>query len=181
MSGSIAPFYADWADYDRRTAAALRAMPAGDLALRVDGDHHWPVWAVAGHTVGARVFWLCHVLGEPGAETTPFTDPSGFGWGDDLSVVRTAGDVADAYAATWRIVAGCLERWTTDMLGDTFRREGRLGTQVHTRQSVLLRLINHEAYHVGEINLTLGVHGRTTIDLWPPADWMEAAGAAART
>jgi uncharacterized damage-inducible protein DinB len=174
VSGSIAPFYADWADYDRRTATALRAMSGEDLALPVSA-HGWPIWAVAGHTVGARVYWLCHVFGEPGAETTPFTDPSGFGWEDDLSVIRTAAEVGDAYDATWRVVAGCLERWTPEMVGESIRRQGRLGTQVHTRQSVLLRLINHEAYHVGEISLTLGAKGREPIDLWPAEEWVEDA------
>ena len=51
---------------------------------------------------------------------------------------------------------GCLDRWTPEMLGDVIRREGSGGVQVHTRQSILLRMINHEAYHVGEVNLSSG-------------------------
>src|SRR5579862_371101 len=175
-SGSIRPFYADWAGYNRRVAEALGRLSAEDLALVVpaprDGDiGPWPIWAVAGHTVGARVYWLCHVLGELGAETTPFTDPSGFGWEDELSVVRTADEVACAYASTWRVVEGCLDRWTPAMLADEVRR----GSQVHTRQSLLLRLINHEAYHAGEIGVTLSSNGRAPIDLWPAADWRSDA------
>ncbi|MCI0345480.1 MAG: DinB family protein [Chloroflexi bacterium] len=170
-SNSIAPFYADWAGYNRRTAGALGGLSAEDLALQVAGSDHWPIWAVAGHTVGARVFWLCHVAGEPGAETTPFADPTGLGWEDDLATVRSAAEIAGAYESTWRIVAGCLERWTPDMLGESFERQGRTTLQRHTRQSLLLRLINHEAYHVGEMSLALGAHGREPIDLWPAADW----------
>jgi uncharacterized damage-inducible protein DinB len=175
VSETITLFYADWADYNRRTVAALRAMAEDDLALRVSGSDHWPIWAIAAHMAGTRVYWLCHVLKEPGAETTPFTDPGGFGWEDDLATVRSGTEVADAYEASWRIVAGCLERWTAAMLSETFRREGRAGWQVHSRQSILLRLINHEAYHVGEISLTLGANGGSPIDLWPPADWAEDA------
>jgi len=44
---------------------------------------------------------------------------------------------------------------------------------MHTRQSVLMRIITHEAYHCGEISLTLGKNGlggRTSpngpIDMW---------------
>jgi uncharacterized damage-inducible protein DinB len=175
VSDSIRSFYADWAGYNRRTAEALRALSTEDLALRVAGSDHWPIWAVAGHTAAARVYWLCHVLGEAGAETTPFTDPTGFGWEDDLSVVRTAEEVAAAYESTWRVVASCLDRWTPEMLGETFFRQGKTTRQMHTRQSILLRLINHEAYHVGEISLVLGANGREPIDLWPPGDWVEDA------
>lgn len=44
--------------------------------------------------------------------------------------------------------------------------------QLHTRQSVLMRLITHEAYHSGELALTLGGHGlggtspNDPIDMW---------------
>ena len=171
-AGSIAPFYADWSRYNRRILERLGSLPADDLALRVAGSDHWPIWAVAGHTAGARVYWLCSALGEPGAETTPFQDPNGLGWEDNLTTPRNAAELVKAFESSWRIVAGCLERWTPQMLGETFERQARSGLQRHTRQSVLLRLINHDAYHAGEISLTLGANGREPIDLWPPADWL---------
>jgi uncharacterized damage-inducible protein DinB len=177
---SIRPFYADWAGYNRRTMDGLGALSTADLALMVgadrgNGEEPWPIWAVAGHTAGTRVYWLCQVFGEPGAETTPFTDPTGLGWEDDLSTPRTAAELVDAYRSTWRIIEGCLERWTPATLGEGIRRERGGGTQVHTRQSILLRMINHEAYHLGEINLALGSNGRTPIDPWPSSDWLEGA------
>jgi uncharacterized damage-inducible protein DinB len=175
MTGdSIRPFYADWAGYNRRVVEALGRLAPEDLAL-VGGFYHWPIWAIAAHTVAARVFWLCNTAGEPGAETTPFSDPSGFGWEDDLSVVRSRNEIVDAYDSTWRIVAGCLERWTPEMLGESIRRQGRTTVQLHTRQSLLLRLITHEAYHAGEISTALSENGREPIDLWPPGDWVEDA------
>jgi uncharacterized damage-inducible protein DinB len=173
---SIAPFYADWRGYNRRMAEHLRSLSAEDLALGAGDDRGWPIWAIAAHTVGARVFWLCHVLGEPGAEGTPFTDPDGFGWEDDLEHVRTGHEVADAWESTWRVVEGCLERWTPDMLGETIDRKGRTGVQRHSRQSILLRLITHEGYHAGEISLIEGIHGRPQLDPWPPGDWLVEAG-----
>jgi uncharacterized damage-inducible protein DinB len=172
--GSIAPFYADWPAYNRRVIEHLRSLSAEDLALRSTGGHdYWPIWAIAAHPVATRVFWLCAVFGEPGAETTPFTDPSGYGWEDDLDHVRSAEEVAGAWESTWSIVQGCLDRWTPEMLGETFRRQGRTGVQVHTRQSILLRLITHEAYHSGEIALIEGLHGRPQLDPWPARDWLE--------
>ena len=38
--------------------------------------------------------------------------------------------------------------------------------QIHTRQSVLMRLITHDAYHCGEVSQTLGGHRLGEIDLW---------------
>ena len=38
--------------------------------------------------------------------------------------------------------------------------------QMHTRQSVLFRLVTHDAYHTGEMSLVLGSHGLGEIDLW---------------
>lgn len=176
MSDSIAPFYSDWAGYQRRIVDALGAMSDEDLALVVEVNG-WPIWAAAAHTAGARVWWLCHVLGEPGMETTPFTDPEGFGWEDDLSVVRSRDEVVGAWESSWRIVAGCLERWTPAMLAATVRRGSGEHEQVHTRQSILMRLITHEAYHAGEISLTLARAGREPIDLWPGADWVADSAA----
>ena len=178
---SIRPFYADWPGYNRRVAEHLGRLSPEDLALivpaaRDGGVGPWPIWAVAGHTVGARIYWLCHVFGEPGAETTPFTDPSGFGWEDDLTVVRTGAEVVGAYESTWRVIEGVLDRWTPAMLTEGVQR----GSQVHTRQSMLLRLINHEAYHAGEISSTLTAHGRDPIDLWPSHDWAADAPRALR-
>ena len=52
------------------------------------------------------------------------------------------------------------------MLNDEYRRESGGKTQTHTRRSVLMRLITHDAYHSGEISQILGVHGLPEIDLW---------------
>lgn len=167
---SIAPFYADWRRYNDRMVTALREMSAEDLALR-PSHGHWPIWAIAAHSAAARVYWLCSVLGEPGAEATPFSDPAS-GWEDDLDTPRTVEELTLAWESSWAVVQGCLNRWTPAMLDEVFRREGRTGPQLHTRQSVLLRLITHEAYHAGEIALIQGIHGRPPLDLWPPRDWL---------
>jgi uncharacterized damage-inducible protein DinB len=52
------------------------------------------------------------------------------------------------------------------MLNDEYQREIGGKTQKHTRQSVLMRLITHDAYHSGEISQILGVNGLPEIDLW---------------
>ena len=57
------------------------------------------------------------------------------------------------------------------MLSDEFTREIGGKTQIHTRQSVIMRLITHDAYHAGEISQLLGAHGLPEIDLWRPDAW----------
>jgi uncharacterized damage-inducible protein DinB len=171
-AGSIAQFYADWRRYNERVVDHLRGLSAEDLARRAPGLDQWPIWAIAAHTVGARVYWLCHVFGEPGVETTPFPDPTGLGWEDELEVVRSGDEVVGAWESTWGVIQGCLDRWTPDSLVEVVRREGRSGIEEHSRQSILLRLITHEAYHGGEIALIEGIHGRPQLDLWPARDWL---------
>jgi uncharacterized damage-inducible protein DinB len=180
LPSTLRPFYADWAGYNRRWIEGLRRLSPEDLTLPVAADRGyetepWPIWAVAAHTVGPRVFWLCDVFGEPGAEHTPFPGPTP-GWEDDLSRPRSTDELVWAWESTWNVIEGVLDRWTPDTLDVEARRlEPPRPPEVHTRQSILLRLMNHEAYHLGEVNLVLGSHGREPIDPWPGHEWQEGA------
>jgi uncharacterized damage-inducible protein DinB len=162
---SIAPLYDGWHLTNRALIGALERLVPEQLALPV-GSPTWPIWASASHLAGARVFWLCQIFKEPGAETTPFTDPTGFGWEDDLSHPRGADELVGALESTWRIVEHCLETWTPESLGQEFPRARGDEIWMHTRQSVLMRLITHDAYHTSEISLTLGSNGLGEIDIW---------------
>ncbi len=179
-AGPLRPFYADWAGYNRRWIEGIRRLTPEDLALPVPATRDyetppWPIWAVAAHTVGPRVFWLCDVFGEPGAEQTPFPGDTP-GWEDDLSHPRTVDELVWAWESTWKVIEGCLDRWTTDTLDVSVRRdEAGRPPEVHTRQSILMRMINHEAYHLGEINVVLGSNGREPIDPWPGREWEASA------
>jgi uncharacterized damage-inducible protein DinB len=165
---SVAGFYEGWGKHNGRLIEAVRALSDDQLALRA-APNKWPIWAIAAHTAGMRVYWLCGVFKEPGAESTPFTDPaSGYGWEDDESTPRGAHEVVTALESSWAIVERCLQNWTTSMLRDEYTREISGKTQTHTRQSVLVRMITHDAYHSGEISLILGANGLPEIDLWRP-------------
>lgn len=166
-SGSIRPFYDRWPQYNRRLVEVITPMTAEQLAIR-PAPARAPIWATVGHTAGVRVYWLCGVFGEPGAETTPFAEPDGPGWEDDESVPREAGELVTALETTFGIIERCLDRWTPEMLAEPFTREFAGAKQVHTRSSVLQRLFSHEAYHCGELSQTLGIHGLPQIDLWRP-------------
>ena len=164
---SIRRFYDRWPQYNRRLAELVRPMTAELLAIRPSPKGE-PIWATVGHTVAARNYWLCGVAGEPGAETTPWPDPYADGWEDELSHPRTADELVMAIDSTWAIVDRVLDRWTPEMLDENIERRDLGRVQVHSRASILQRLLTHEAYHCGALSQTLGIHGLPQIDLWAP-------------
>jgi uncharacterized damage-inducible protein DinB len=162
---SIRPFYDMWPQYNRRLRDVVAAMTPAQLAVRPAPDL-WPIWATVGHTCGGRVYWLCDVIGEPGAGTTPFGGGAELGWEDDLDHPRGPEELAEALDSTFRIVERCLDEWTPEMLGDVIERTYAGTTQRHTRSSILQRIFSHDAYHCGELSQTLGIHELPQIDLW---------------
>jgi uncharacterized damage-inducible protein DinB len=163
----IRPFYDRWPQYNRRLTEIVGAMSDEQLAIRPAPDLS-PIWATVGHTAGVRVYWLCAVVGEPGAEATPFDPQAEEGWEDDLDHPRGADELVFALNSTWAIIDRCLDQWTPAMLDETVERFYGEQRQVHSRASILQRLLTHEAYHCGELSQTLGIHGLPQIDLWRP-------------
>ena len=165
MAESVAPFYLGWRQANDRLIETVAGLTDAELAW-TSAPQMWPIWALVGHLAGARVYWLCTILGEPGLSTTPFTESTTEGWEDDLAHPRGADELVHALRSTFAVVEGCLERWTPQMLQVDFRRERNGVIQLHSRQSILFRLITHDASHAGEISQLLGTHGRGEIDLW---------------
>jgi hypothetical protein len=118
---TIRLFYDRWPQYERRLVDSIRGLTPEQLALQA-APEHWPVWAIASHVAGSRVYWLCQVLAEPGVETTPFADPAGDGWEDDLNHPRSADEVVGALESTFAIIDAALDRWTPEMLSDRVER-----------------------------------------------------------
>jgi uncharacterized damage-inducible protein DinB len=162
---SIRRFYDRWPQYNRRLTEIVGAMTDEQLAIRSAPDR-MAIWATAAHCAGVRPYWLCAVLGEPGAEMTPFADPNADGWEDDPDHPRTASELVWALDTTWAIVDACLDRWTPEMLDEEVVRQYLDQRQVHSRSSILQRMLTHDAYHCGELSQTLGIHGLPQIDLW---------------
>ena len=163
---SVTQLFPDWAEYAERLVDAVRDLTEEQLALRAGRDHA-PIWGLAAHVAGARTYWLCGVLGEPGAEATPSPDPaSGVGWEDDETHPRSGAELAWALESTWNVVAGCLGRWTPDMLPEPLALTFGAAIRYHSRGSILNRLLSHDAFHAGEISQVLGANGLRAIDLW---------------
>src|SRR4051794_41591260 len=104
---SIVAAYANWAVYNRLLTEAIASMSDEDLRLRPPAGDHWPIWALAAHLAGARIYWLCGVLQEPGLEAaSSFVNAeTGETWEDDLAVPRSAPEVAEALRISSAIVA----------------------------------------------------------------------------
>jgi hypothetical protein len=165
-NATIRPAYSKWPEYNRRLSDVVAGLTEEQLALR-PSPKRWPMWATVGHAACQRVFWLCDFAGEPGAETTRFTDAGHNCPGDDdLENVLSADQLVEALDSTFRIVESCLDRWTLDMLDEEIRREDYGPDWVHTRGSVIQRVFSHDVYHSAELNETLGKAGLPQIDLW---------------
>jgi hypothetical protein len=113
------------------------------------------------------VFWLCDFAGEPGAETTPFTNAVYDCPGDDdLEHVLGPEALATALDASFRIVDRCLDTWTVASLADVLRRPEWDDSWVHTRGDVIQRVFRHDIYHCAELNEALGAAGLLQVDLF---------------
>jgi hypothetical protein len=164
----IAALAEQWGRINQNISEIVRETTDDDLNLPVP-PRGWPIWAVVAHTMGTRVYWLCGVLKQPGAELTPFdqeTVTEGLGWEDHLDTPRSREDLIRAIDSTWQVVAGWLQRWSPDRLKETYPREGRSGRQWHTNPSIFMRLLSHEGYEIGQVAMSLGLRGREVIDIW---------------
>ncbi|MDQ3690927.1 MAG: DinB family protein [Chloroflexota bacterium] len=166
-STSIRPAYSNWPRYNQVLRDVVGGLTVEQLAMRPSSSERWPLWATIGHAACQRVFWLCDFAGEPGAETTRFTDAAHDCPGDDdLEHVLSAADLVEALDSTFRIVESCLDRWTLDMLDEEIRRQDFGPDWVHTRGSVIQRVFAHDVYHSAELNEAFGLTGLPQIDLW---------------
>ena len=164
--GTIRPAYSTWPKYNQRLSDAVAALTDEQLAIQPSPDR-WPLWATVGHAACQRVFWLCDFAGEPGAETTPFTNAAYNCPGDDdLEHVLGSEALVAALDSTFRIVEDCLDRWTLGMLEEEIRRPEWDDSWVHTRGAVIQRVFSHDVYHTAELNEALGAAGLPQVDLW---------------
>ncbi len=164
---SVAPIYEGLQRTQARLVHRLPELGPQELQLSASPEG-WPIWAIVSHIASARVYWLCGVFKESGADTTPFPDPNGDGWEDHLDVPRRSDELMFAIESSWRIVDSCLARWTPETMGEIFTRVRNGEVQRHSRHSVLTRLVMHDAFHCGEVSSLLGAQGLASMDPWEP-------------
>jgi uncharacterized damage-inducible protein DinB len=165
-TATIRPAYSSWPAVNRALCDVVATLTDEQLALQPSPER-WPLWATIGHAACQRVFWLCVFAGEPGADTTPFTN-SGYSCpGDeDLEHVLNAEQLVEALDSTFRIIEGCLDRWTIGMLDEVIRHREGGESREHSRGWVIQRVFIHDVYHCAELNETFGRAGMPQIDLW---------------
>jgi uncharacterized damage-inducible protein DinB len=164
---TIRPAFSQWPMYDRRLRDLVAGLTEEQLARQLTPGS-WPVWAIVGHLACQRVFWLCDFAGEPGRETTRFTNATYDCPGDDdLEHVLSAADLTEALETTFRIVDGVLDRWTMGALDDVLRRPEWDDSWVQTRGAVIQRVFTHDVYHMAEASQIVGMAGVPALDLWP--------------
>lgn len=163
---SIRLAYPDWAAHDARLRERVSALTAEQLAV-TPSPERWPLWATIGHLACQRVFWLCDVAGEPGAETTRFTNAAYDCPGDDdLEHVLSADQLVEALASTFRIVEDCLDRWSLASLTEVVEHPEWPGFHDYTRGQIIQRVFAHDISHIAELNEALGNARLAQIDLW---------------
>ena len=158
--------YARWPEQHQRLRDRVATLTDADLALRPSSDR-WPVWASIGHLACQRVFWLCDFAGEPGAESTRFTN-AGFDCpgDDDLVNVLSAADLVEALDSTFAIIERVLDTWTVRVLDEVITQPAWGDNRAHSRGWVINGTYGHDVWHTAELNETLGRHGLPLIDFW---------------
>lgn len=163
---TIRTAFGTWPHYNERLRETVASMTEEQLAIQAAPDR-WPAWATVGHALCQRVFWICDFAGEPGADTTRFTNAAFDCPGDDdLEHVLSADDLVTSIDATFRIVDGCLDRWTIGMLDEVISHPEWGDTSTHTRGWIIQRVFSHDVYHCAELNESLSAAGLRQIDLW---------------
>jgi hypothetical protein len=164
--GSIRPAYPTWPLLDRQLRTVVDSLMDEQLLLKPEPDR-WPMWATIGHLACQRVFGLCDFAGEPGADTTPFTNAAYNCPGDDdLVNVLTSSQLVAALDSTYAIIDRVLDTWTVDALDEVLRRPEWDDSWVRTRGELVQRTYAHDVWHCAELNDTLSRNGLPLIDIW---------------
>lgn len=163
---TLAAFYDGWQNYNAILANTVRNLSSEQLALR-PAPGQWAIWQLVAHLAGARAYWF-GVMKERTEEIATFGWTDSAGWEDDEDNPREPDELARALDETWKLIEGCLRRWTPEMLSDEFSRQRNGQTQTLTRQSIIWRIVAHDNLHTGEVSLIMGMHGLPSFDFWTP-------------
>ena len=163
---TIRPAFSTWPRYNAALRQVVQALTPEQLMLQPTPER-WPLWATIGHLCCQRVSGLCGMVGEPGAETTPFPNALYNCPGDEyLEPAMSVEGLVNAIDSTFRIIENCLDTWTFEMLDEDIRRDFGDGEVVFKRGFHLQRSLAHDVSHITEINETLSRAGLPLIDLW---------------
>ena len=155
MPTTVRALYADGTQYRSRLVDAVRDLtaeswPSGPARTTIRSGR-WPPTAPALACSGCAASSVS-LARTPRRSPTPC--PGSAGRTSRPSAV--AAELVIALETTGAIIERCLDTWTVDMLEVEFERGSGDSSRMHTRRSVLLRLLSHDAFHSGEISQLLG-------------------------
>jgi len=155
--------YPGWGDYQELLVAALAPLQPAQLDIRARPES-WSVRIIASHIVAARAWWFHAWMGEGGPEFDLLND---FDEGPE-SLIRPAAELVRGLEASWILVRSSLRRWTPADLEAEFQRPvpNAAGERpLRSRGWILYHVLEHDAFHGGEISFALGTQGLPGIDL----------------
>jgi hypothetical protein len=158
--------FSNWPMFNGRLRDRVASLTDEQVVLQSAPDR-WPVWAIVGHLACQRVFGLCDVGGEPGAETTPFPNAAYNCPGDDdLENVLTAGQLVAALDSTFAIVERVLDTWALDSLDEIISHPEWDDPRTQPRGELVARTFAHDVWHIADLNDTLARHDLPLVDIW---------------
>lgn len=158
MTASLTPFFAGWDIHHQRIVKMIAPLTPEQLLL-ISASHMWHVSGLAAHIVGTRAFWFHEIMREGPPEIAGW-----LGLDDIEESARTVERLVQGLNETWDMIAAVLARCSPAELNDTFERVYPTHTRLFTRQSIIMRVLTHDAHHGGEISQILGMHGIAGID-----------------
>ena len=163
---TIRSAFSTWPLYNAALRKTVEALTPEQLLLQPTPDR-WPLWASIGHLCCQRVSGLCGMVGEPGAETTPFPNALYSCPGDEYLEPAMSGDeLLEAIDSTFRIIEGCLATWTYEMLDEVIERDFGDEKVSFRRGFHLQSSLAHDVYHIAELNEAFSTAGLPLINLW---------------
>ncbi len=145
---TLAPQYQGWQNHQQHLITTIGRLSQEHLALRA-APHIRSIGTLGAHILAVRIWWLHFVMSEGEADLEPLRL-----WDDDDPVRCTAAELVSGLEASWSVLRGGLQPWTSDNLRQTFPTQGG----PCERQWILAHLRDHELHHGGELFLTCHIH-----------------------
>ena len=158
-NGTLDTIYENWKLYQDHLEEAIAPLTDEQLALRA-APHLRSIGENVAHIMGARIGWFTRLLGEGDDELKSMPR-----WDAPGQPARSAAELVAGLDRSWKLMADCLARWSSEDMQKTFVREREGKTYELSRNWVIWHLLEHDLHHGGEISLTLGMHGLQAPDI----------------
>lgn len=148
-----------WQKYQSELSKVLAPLSSEQLALRA-APHLRSIGELARHIIVARAAWYYDVLhvGDDAFEALSYWDSPG-------SPTRSASEIVNGLALTWRVMQEALARYTPTDLQVVCQEEREGQKYAYTCGWVVWHVIEHDLHHGGEISYSLGIHGLQALDI----------------